>query len=281
MSEIKAMSLPVMADDRWQMYPGERFALEGLLSQVRPTLAIETGTAHGGSLRRLSEHAEEVHAFDIVPEVKDLEQSVPNATVHIGDSAVTLPAVLAGFAEAGREVDFAFIDGDHTAEGVQRDLQAVLDAPACAHTVVAIHDTANADVRRGLDAMGLADHPRVAFCMLDFVPGYLVVEDHPFSHQGWNGLGLLLLSEGPHAASDTILDRDHYSVDEIYRTFLAARAAPATPPATAPVVPAPPAPLPVAAQARGRRRALLRHGAIAGLSGALAGAATAISLRRR
>src|SRR4051794_1441385 len=104
------LKIDVLQDPLWQMTYGERFALEGVLTQVKPTLAIETGTAQGGSLRRIARHAEEVHAFDIVPEVKDLENEIENATVHIGDSATVLPEVLDGFAAEGRHVDFALID---------------------------------------------------------------------------------------------------------------------------------------------------------------------------
>ena len=61
--------LDVLADSRWQMAYGERFALEGIVSQVRPRLAIEIGTAEGGSLRRIAAHADEVHCFDMADTV--------------------------------------------------------------------------------------------------------------------------------------------------------------------------------------------------------------------
>ncbi len=38
----------------WQMSFGERAAFEGLLAQVKPRVAIEIGTAEGGSLKRLA-----------------------------------------------------------------------------------------------------------------------------------------------------------------------------------------------------------------------------------
>jgi hypothetical protein len=38
----------------WQMRIGERAAVEGLLAQVVPRLAIEIGTAAGGSLDRIA-----------------------------------------------------------------------------------------------------------------------------------------------------------------------------------------------------------------------------------
>ena len=43
----------LLAPDPWQMTLGERAALEGLLARLRPALAVEIGTAEGGSTRCL------------------------------------------------------------------------------------------------------------------------------------------------------------------------------------------------------------------------------------
>ena len=88
-------ALPAVSADRWQMQQGERFALEGLLAQLRPRLAIEVGTFEGGSLRRIATYAEHVHAFDVDPKVAELAGEFDNVTFHIGDSAELLPLVLA------------------------------------------------------------------------------------------------------------------------------------------------------------------------------------------
>ena len=213
-------ALPVLADDRWQMHFGERMALEGLLSQLRPELAVEVGTADGGSLRRIAAHSGEVHSFDIDPRVAEVVGKVQNAHPHIGDSAEQLPRVLERFAAEGRNVDFALIDGDHSAAGVQRDLLAVLGSAACARTVVVLHDTANEHVRDGLEALDLPSHPKVALCMLDFVPGYIVVEDHERSQEIWNGLGVLILNEDA-ARRTTLVDADHVNVSDVYRAYRA------------------------------------------------------------
>ncbi len=194
MAATTPLELPVITDQTWQMTFGERFALEGLVSQLEPALSIETGTAQGGSLRRIATHSAEVHAFDIDPEVAKLGDEIVNATIHIGDSRVTLPQALAGFSAAGRHVDFALVDGDHTFAGIQHDILAILASDACRCTAIAIHDTSNDVVRAGLDAMDLPSHPKVALCMLDFVPGYMVVEeDESYSLMAWNGLGLVVL----------------------------------------------------------------------------------------
>ncbi|MGN6170385.1 MAG: hypothetical protein ACTHQQ_19775, partial [Solirubrobacteraceae bacterium] len=49
----------------WQMDPGERAALDGLLCQLRPKLSIEIGRADGGSLRSIARYSGHVHSFDL------------------------------------------------------------------------------------------------------------------------------------------------------------------------------------------------------------------------
>jgi hypothetical protein len=177
---------------------GERAALLALLADLEPDLAIEIGTYHGGSLRRLAAHAREVHTFDVDPDHARHADELDNAHFHLGDSAETLPAVLARFEREGRHVDFALVDGAHTGEAVTRDARALLDSDACRHTTIVFHDSANGDVRAALEALDLPSHPKVAAAILDFVPGYLVREDAAANAgEQWNGLALVILDEHP------------------------------------------------------------------------------------
>jgi hypothetical protein len=207
---------PFLQDETWQMRYGERFALEGVVSVVRPELAIEVGTAGGGSLRRIAAHSREVHAFDRAPVVAEVVAAIPNASAQIGDSRETLPAALADFERAGRNVDFALVDGDHTSEGVRHDLQALLESAACRRTVVLVHDTANEDVRRGIEELDLPSHPKVALALPDFFPGTLVVKDHVYSRQCWNGLGLLMIEAG-REPGPAFVDAVHEPIPLLYR----------------------------------------------------------------
>ena len=182
-------------DAAWQMSYGERFALEGVVRVLAPGLAVETGTATGGSLRCIAPHAGEVHCFDRDPGIAAVVAEVPNAHAHVGDSRETLPAALDAFARDGRHVDFALVDGDHSAEGVERDARALLDSDACRRTTIVFHDAANDEVRRGLEALDLLYHPKVAVCILDFVPGFVVAPGSALAGEIWNGLALVVLAE--------------------------------------------------------------------------------------
>jgi Methyltransferase domain len=183
--------LELFTRPEWQMALGERAAIAGVVAQLRPRLAVELGTAQGGSLRTIAEWSEEVHTFDFAPSVTD---PPANATLHAGDSHVLLPQVLAGFARDGRNVDFALVDGDHSAAGVRQDVLDLLASPAVASTAIILHDAANEEVRAGLLGVDYSAHPKVrlvdfAFVELQRPRGALRAE--------WGGLGLILV--GPPA----------------------------------------------------------------------------------
>ncbi len=181
--------MEIFEDTVWQMSLGERAAVEGVLSQLRPSLAIEIGSAEGACLRRIAAHAAEVHSFDLQP----LSLEAPtNVTLHTGDSHELLPAFLGELAEQGRNVDFVIVDGDHTPEGVRQDLEDLLDSPAVRRTVILIHDTASEHVRQGVGGVRFATWPKVFHAELDWVPGQLFA-DPALRNELWYGLGLVLV----------------------------------------------------------------------------------------
>jgi predicted O-methyltransferase YrrM len=182
----------LLLDGDWQMVPGERAALEGLLAFLRPELAIEIGTAEGGSLRRLASHCGEVHSFDL-RHAPDLPAAA-GVTLHTGDSHALLPEALEAFEREGQNVDFVLVDGDHTAEGVRRDVEDLLASGALRRTVILAHDASNDEVRRGLDAVDWKATGKVAFLDLDFVPGHLS-SGGPFKDQLWGGFAIVVVDE--------------------------------------------------------------------------------------
>lgn len=175
------------------MSHGERAALEGLVAQIAPDLAIEIGTAEGGSLERIAAHSGEVHSIDLSYE--NLARRPENAVLHEGDSGAVLPELLAALSADGRNVDFALVDGDHSEAGARNDLQALLDSPAVGRTLILLHDSFDADVRQGIRSVGLAEHPKVAGFDLDFVPGR-VGKLGAFAGQLLGGFALVIVDDG-------------------------------------------------------------------------------------
>lgn len=179
----------VFADPTWQMSLGERAAVAGVLSQLAPELAIELGSAEGACLRHLARHAREVHSFDLTPPTLEVPD---NAVLHTGDSHELLPALLEELVAQDRNVDFVLVDGDHSAPGVRRDLEDLLNSRALARTVILIHDIANPELRRGVDSVPFRAWPKVAHVELDWVPGQLFREP-ALRHELWYGLGLVVV----------------------------------------------------------------------------------------
>lgn len=206
--------IPILDVAAWQMVPGERAALVGLLSQVRPDLAIEIGTAEGGSLRCISQYSGEVLSFDLVAPAPELRE-LANVTFHTGDNHELLPKVLTELTDAGRSVDFVLVDGDHTASGVEQDVRDLLASDAIRSTVVVFHDTMNDEVRAGLQRIDYAGEPKVAYCDLDFVSGRLNYGG-VFHHQLWGGLGVMVVdAERATVGSASPTSRDAYSVFDL------------------------------------------------------------------
>lgn len=202
----------------WQMTLGERAAIEGVLSQLSPRLAIEIGTASGGSLRRIAAHSDEVHSFDLVEPATAVSE-LPNVTLHTGDSKLLLPEFLAQLERDRRQIDFALVDGDHAADAVRRDMEALLSSRAITRCAILIHDTANDFVREGLERVSYDAYPRVRYVDLDFIAGHLS-ERGTFRHELWGGLGLVLVGLNTLAESPSDSEqREFYPGREVLAAF--------------------------------------------------------------
>lgn len=210
------MALPAFAAQPWQMSYGERLAFEGIISQVRPRLAVEIGTAQGGSLRRIAAHCDEVHSFDLVPPPDDVAR-MENVSFHTGDSHQLVNDYMAQAAADGRSIDFVLIDGDHSADGVRQDIVDVLGSDAVTRAVIVLHDTFNPEVRTGIAAARVAEHKKVALFEPDLVPGYLARRE-PYRLQMWGGLGVIVVdADHRRAAPEMVRDERFHELFSVVR----------------------------------------------------------------
>ncbi|HEX2392256.1 MAG TPA: class I SAM-dependent methyltransferase [Solirubrobacterales bacterium] len=184
--------MEIFSDSVWRMALGERAAVEGVLAQCKPRLAIEIGAAEGGGLRRIAAHSEEVHSFDHVTPRRPAAE-ISNVTLHTGDSHQLLPETLSQFADSDRNLDFVLVDGSRSPDGIRQVLDDLLSSPAVAETVILIYDTANPEVRSGLDAVHYGAFPKVAHVNLDFVPGYMFRDPDRLYELG-GGLGIVMVN---------------------------------------------------------------------------------------
>jgi hypothetical protein len=210
----------LLATGDWMMTPGERATLAGVVCMLKPSLSIEIGTHKGGSLEQISAHIGTVHSFDLVRHREVTEERFPNVTFHIGDSHELLPEFLEQLAESGANVDFVFVDGDHSAPGVQRDVEDLLSSSSVRKTIILLHDTLNERVRAGLEQIDYGASDGVRFVDLDFVQGK-VMSEGPQKNELWYGLGLVVT--GWDLAGDQPWP-PAYSASDVYASFATALA---------------------------------------------------------
>jgi hypothetical protein len=110
---------------------GERAVLEGALSQLTPSLAIEIGTSAGGSLKRIARHSGHVHTFDLDDHVAD--KTAPGTSLFI--VATQSVCWRRGWSDAPRPALRSPLHsptGDHSPAGVRADLETLAASRACA-----------------------------------------------------------------------------------------------------------------------------------------------------
>jgi hypothetical protein len=202
---------------------GERAAFEGIVSSVRPRLAVEVGRAEGGSLAVLAAHSAEVHSIDVKAPPTS---AAANVRIHTGDSRRVLPALLAEIEAEGGNVDLALVDGDHSAAGVRADLENLLASAAVDQTLIVLHDTLNDAVRRGLRQASAERTDGVVYVNYDLVPGF-VAGPGKFSGERWGGLGLVVVDRSGNPWRPGIEEDLHLDQHELLGRALGARPGPA------------------------------------------------------
>ena len=203
----------------WQMTACERFALQDLLRRLSPDMAVEVGTYMGGSLQVLSRFCRDVVSVDIDPTVRDrLQGRFSNVAFRTGQSAELLPDILRSAAADGRHVGFVMIDGDHSAEGVRRDIEAVLGVPPTDRLVMLMHDSFNPECRRGIASARWDDCPYVQAVEVDFVPGiyHERAYDTAADRSMWGGFACAIVDAVPRSGPLEIRQSQRGLFEAIY-----------------------------------------------------------------
>jgi cephalosporin hydroxylase len=184
----------------WQMTNCEKFALIRSLQNLQPAVAIEVGTYQGGSLQVISRYASEVVSIDIDPTISEqLSGLFGNVRFFSGDSSHLLSQTLQSYAGSDKKVGFILIDGDHSTEGVRRDIKALLEWKPEADCVVLFHDAFNPACREGIRTAGWGKSPYVHSVELDYVPG--IYHEHAYdtaqARSMWGGFARAILRSAP------------------------------------------------------------------------------------
>jgi cephalosporin hydroxylase len=144
---------------------------QSLLSNLRPACSIEVGTETGTTLALIARHSTRAISIDIDPGVKSrLQDKFENVEFITGSSHDVLPVLLSRLTGEGVTPDFLFVDGDHSAAGVLKDLEFILKLTPTKQMIVLMHDTFNPGCRQGILAASWTRNPHCHFVDLDFLP---------------------------------------------------------------------------------------------------------------
>jgi hypothetical protein len=193
----------------WQMTNCERYALTGLLELTRPEISLEIGTYRGGSLQVLSHFSKKVLSIDIDPTVATrLSGKFDNVEFCIGDSKDHLPNIIHRLNSESTPIEFVLIDGDHSEQGVRRDINTLLEIIPKKRIVVILHDSFNPDCRRGMRSASWSSCKYVHFVELDFIPGvyHEVAFDTAEARTMWGGFACAVLE--PHSRVDELVVKE-------------------------------------------------------------------------
>lgn len=197
---------PNCLTQNWQMNDSERLALTALLHRHKPRCSIEIGTFMGESLSLISQYSEMVFSIDIDPSIPEKFGFFKNVSFLIGPSQIILPMLFNELDKQGIAVDFILIDGDHSADGVKRDLELVFSYEPKAPLFVMMHDGFNPECRRGMREAGWKTAKYLRWSDLDFIPGRLVEHGGGGHGQFWGGLGMAYFEPGDRNGNQTILE---------------------------------------------------------------------------
>jgi hypothetical protein len=177
----------------WWMTPAERVGLIFLLEHLKPKVAIEIGTMHGGSLQVLSHFCDHVYSIDTDPSVaRRLEGKFPNVEYLTGQSDQILPPLIHRLNEERAHLSFVLVDGDHSTDGVRKDIDNLLRFRPTVPFYIVMHDSFNPQCRLGLRRAQWASNRYVHAVELDFIAGIAACAP-AFRDELWGGLALGIL----------------------------------------------------------------------------------------
>lgn len=210
----------------WSMARAEQATLIQVLKSIKPKVAIEIGTYNGGSLQVISDYSEKVYAVDLTPSYRDERcDYFTNVDYLIGDSKTILPELVNKINTSDAVVEFILIDGDHSPEGIFKDITNVLQLKPKQPITIILHDSFNPACRKGMQLYNYNANPYVTAVELDYVTG-------AFNHDGlyremWGGFACITLSPNKRSTTlkvtayqDKLFQTTYYRSIHFFKKFL-------------------------------------------------------------
>jgi len=160
----------------WQMSYAERMSIFYLINKMeKRKVAIEIGTFHGGFLQHLSKYFDKVYSCDIDHSNVKNKELYENVVWIEGDSKVTIPKLIQDLSDKDEDVNFILVDGDHSYDGVLRDINNVLKYNPKSETIILVHDSWYRPSRNAINHAKWNENPYLQLVEKDFVVGDMML----------------------------------------------------------------------------------------------------------
>lgn len=154
------------------MSRAEKYCLIHLLENLNPDYSIEIGTYKGGSLQVLSKFSNKVYSIDIDNKPKKkLEKQFNNVIFKVGKSHEIIQNVIKEIESNNGKLNFILVDGDHSKNGVKKDLECILSCNLKHPLTVILHDSFNPQCRLGMKSVPYKKYRFIEHIDLDYIHG--------------------------------------------------------------------------------------------------------------
>lgn len=203
----------------WQMSRAEKYCLIHLLENLNPEYSIEIGTYKGGSLQVLSEYSKYVYSIDIDSEPKNkLEKIFKNVIFKVGKSYDIINNVMKEIESKKGKLNFILVDGDHSKNGVRKDLECILSHNFKHPLTIILHDSFNPQCRSGMKSIDYKNYNSIEHIDLDYIHGcYSPNKNHK---EMWGGFAIIKINPKIKESNSRINQSQEMLFNSIYRNSI-------------------------------------------------------------
>lgn len=203
----------------WQMSRAERYCLIHLLEYLNPEYSIEIGTYQGGSLQVLSKYSKKVYSIDIDSEPKNkLKNRFKNVIFKVGKSYDIINKVLKEIESKNGKINFILVDGDHSRNGVKKDLEHILSHDFKHPLTIILHDSFNPQCRAGMKSINYNNYNFIEHIDLDFIHGCFSPNEN--YKEMWGGFAIIKINPKINESSSFVNQSQDLLFKTIYRNSI-------------------------------------------------------------
>ena len=203
----------------WQMSRAEKYCLIHLLENINPEYSIEIGTYKGGSLQVLSKYSKKVYSIDVDSEPKNkLQNLFKNVTFKVGKSHDIIHNVIKEIESKNGKLNFILVDGDHSKNGVKKDLECILSHNFKHPLTVILHDSFNPQCRLGMKSVEYKKYNFIEHIDLDYIHGCFSPNKN--YKEMWGGFAIISINPKIKKSSSKINQSQEMLYNTIYRNSI-------------------------------------------------------------